>query len=210
MTCVRLGAAAGAGWCGGRSGVRHCSGCSDSWCSGWPVLSCHHVSAGHTHTSTPVTSTPPQSAARFSVKTVRVFSWREIEDERYSAYNLNLWWRALLVTISSRAGQCHQWAPAGWGNTFMLWLHFTQHLQSTGPPASTSLGYTLYKLGHVYYEGTAAGTRCSGGWPGVAPGGNVGIWDCMLHITDRSLAPAGCCAAAMWQYFYLVDTRPAK
>ena len=41
--------------------------------------------------------------------------------------------------------------------------------------ASTSLGYTLYKLGHVYYEGTAAGTRCSGGWPGVAPGGNVGI-----------------------------------
>ena len=22
---------------------------------------------------------------------------------------------------------------------------------------------------------TAAGTRCSGGWPGVAPGGNVGI-----------------------------------
>ena len=84
MTCVRLGAAAGAGWCGGRSGVRHCHcfGCSDSWCSGWPVLSCHHVSAGHTHTSTPVTSTPPQSAARFSVKTVRVFSWREIEDER--------------------------------------------------------------------------------------------------------------------------------
>ena len=50
-------------------------------------------------------------------------------------------------------------------------------LYSTSPAstASTSLGYTLYKLGHVYYEGTAAGTRCSGGWPGVAPGGNVGI-----------------------------------